>query len=54
MTRAEHETCKTCRWSKKGWTNEDNPDHYCENEDSENFGYNVEYLDGCEEHERRR
>lgn len=53
---AEHETCSTCRWSKKDWTktNPISPDHYCANEDSEEFSHNVEGLDGCEEYERRR
>lgn len=47
-------TCGNCRYSERDWTNKDNPDCYCSNEDAEDFGFNVDTLDGCEEWEMKR
>lgn len=41
--------CSNCTYSRPDWTNPNNPDHYCANEDSDEYGNNVEYIYGCEE-----
>lgn len=45
--------CGTCRFSKRDWTNPNNPDFYCSNEDSENYGYSTDYADKCGEWEEK-
>lgn len=42
-------SCNNCIYSIPDWTNVCNSDHYCSNEESEEYGYNAEYLNGCEE-----
>ncbi len=42
-------SCDNCIYSIPDWTNVCNPDHYCDNQKSEGYGYNVEYLNGCDE-----
>ena len=43
--------CGECRYNKRDWTNPKNPDFYCSNERSENYGYNTAYTDTCDEWE---
>ena len=43
--------CGECKYNKHDWTNPKNPDYYCSNEGSDNYGYNTGYSDGCEEGE---
>ena len=38
-----------CIYSIPDWTNVCNSDHYCSNKQSEEYGYNAEYLNGCDE-----
>ena len=45
--------CENCIYSVPDWTNPNNPDHYCRNEDSDNYGYNTMYSDGCEDGEEK-
>lgn len=54
MLRHIEKTCGNCRYAEKDWTNKDNPDCYCSNEDAEDFGFNTDVLHGCEEWEARR
>ena len=54
MLRHIERNCGNCRYAEKDWTNKDNPDCYCNNEDAEDFGYRVDALDGCEEWEMKR
>ena len=46
MTKCDH-----CKHSVQDWTNPNNPDHYCKNEDSDHYGYNTMDLYGCEDGE---
>ena len=46
--------CGTCFYNQRDWTNPKNPDFYCGNEDSDNYGYNTMYSDGCEDWEEKR
>ena len=39
--------CGKCRFNKRDWTNPKNKDFYCSNEESENYGYNTFYTEGC-------
>lgn len=42
--------CDNCVYSRPDWTNVFNSDHYCSNEDSEEYGNNTEYLlFGCDD-----
>ena len=43
--------CGTCKHNKRDWINPNNPDFYCDNEDSDNYAYNTAYRDGedCED-----
>ncbi len=41
--------CDSCIYYQSDWTNPNNTDHYCKNEWSDNYGYNVEGFEGCEE-----
>lgn len=43
--------CDNCKYSVSDWTNPNNPDHYCRNEESDHYGYNTADLYGCEEGE---
>ena len=43
--------CGECKYNKRDWTNPNNPDFYCSNEDSDNYGYNTAYSDGCDDWE---
>ena len=43
--------CDNCIYSIPDWINVCNSDHYCSNEESEEYGYNAEYLNGCDEWE---
>ena len=45
--------CGECKYNRRDWTNEQNPDFYCGNEESENYGYNTGYSDGCEDWEEK-
>lgn len=40
--------CDNCIHRVPDWTNEQNSDHYCDNEDSDEYGQNTEYLFGCD------
>ena len=42
-------SCDNCIYSIPDWTNVCNSDHYCSNQKSEGYGYNVEYLNSCDE-----
>ena len=53
MMNYEH-TCGNCRYAELDWTNPDNTDCYCNNEDAEDFGFNTDVLGGCEDWEERR
>ena len=46
--------CSNCMYSVPDWTNSDNSDHYCNNEESELYGYNVEWIDGCDNWDSER
>lgn len=48
------EVCGTCKFNRRDWTNPKNPDFYCGNEESDNYGYNTAYSDGCEDWEERK
>ncbi len=54
MLRHIEKNCGNCLYAEKDWTNKDNPDCYCNNEDAEDFGYRVDSLNGCEEWEMKR
>lgn len=41
--------CKGCKYNIQDWTNPNNPDCYCSNRNSWNYGDNTAYLKGCEE-----
>ena len=41
--------CDNCKYNVPDWTNHNNSDHYCSNEESEEYGYNTENIFGCEE-----
>ena len=43
--------CGKCKYNKRDWTNPNNPDFYCSNEDSWSYGYNTEYMHSCEDFE---
>lgn len=43
--------CGECKYNKRDWTNPNNPDYYCSNEYSDNYGYNTAYSYGCEDWE---
>ena len=43
--------CGTCEWNRRDWTNPNNPDYYCGNKESEAYGCNTGYTDGCDEWE---
>lgn len=43
--------CDNCKYSVSDWTNPNNTDHYCRNEESDHYGYNTADLYGCEEGE---
>lgn len=43
--------CGECKYSKRDWTNPQNTDYYCSCEDSDAYGCNTMYTDGCEEGE---
>ena len=45
--------CGECKYSKRDWTNPKNPDFYCSNERSDNYGYNPDYTDTCDMWEQR-
>lgn len=45
--------CGECKYNRRDWTNPDNPDFYCVNEDCDNYGYNTMYSDGCEDGEKK-
>lgn len=45
--------CGECRYSKPDWTNPNNPDFYCSNETSWNYGYNTEFMNSCEDFEEK-
>ena len=45
--------CGTCRWNRRDWTNPNNPDFYCGNENSDAYGYNTMYADVCDEWEEK-
>ena len=49
----EEKCCGTCRFNRRDWTNPDNPDFYCGNEDSEGRGFNTAYMDVCEDWEEK-
>ena len=40
--------CNNCVHSRPDWVNVNNSDHYCDNEESEEYGNNCEYIFGCE------
>ena len=42
-------TCDNCKYNVPDWTNKENNDHYCENEDSEYFGFNTDWVEDCDE-----
>ena len=46
--------CGECKYNSRDWTNKNNPDYYCGNEDSENYGCATMYADGCEEGEEKQ
>ena len=46
-------TCRKCRYSIRDWTNPSNPDHYCFNSDSEYYGFNTDFVGGCDDHKRK-
>lgn len=39
--------CMDCRYRQKDWTNQNNPDHYCRNVDSGNYGENTDNVIRC-------
>jgi hypothetical protein len=45
--------CGECKYSKPDWTNPNNPDFYCSNENSWNYGYNTEFMNSCEDFEEK-
>ena len=45
--------CGECVYNRRDWTNPKNTDYYCGNEDSDNYGCNTEYSDGCEDGEEK-
>lgn len=47
----EERWCGNCRYNKRDWTNRENLDFYCSNEDSDAYGCNTLYEDGCDEWE---
>lgn len=47
------ECCGNCKYNRRDWTNKNNPDFYCGNEYSDNYAYNTEYMDGCDEWEEK-
>lgn len=50
----EERWCGNCRYNKRDWTNRENLDFYCSNEDSDAYGCNTLYEDGCDEWEEKR
>ena len=50
---SKQECCGTCRYNKRDWECKFNPDFYCSNEYSENYGYNTEYTTHCDEYEAK-
>ena len=46
--------CGTCYYNQKDWTNKNNPDFYCGNENSDSYGYNTAYADRCEDWEGKK
>lgn len=42
-------SCDNCIYSIPDWTNVCNSDHYCSNQKSDGYGYNAEYMNGCDE-----
>ena len=47
------ECCGNCKYNKRDWTNKNNHDFYCGNEQSDNYGYNTAYLDSCDDFEEK-
>lgn len=47
------ECCGNCKYNQRDWINNNNPDFYCGNENSDNYGYNTDYLDSCEDFEEK-
>ena len=45
------ERCGNCKYNKRDWTNKNNPDFYCGNENSDNYGYNTSDVGSCEDGE---
>ena len=45
--------CGECKYNKRDWTNPNNPDFYCSNEDSWSYGYNTKYMHSCEDFEEK-
>jgi hypothetical protein len=45
--------CSECKYSKKDWTNPNNPDHYCSNQYSDYYGYNIIFMQGCDDGEAK-
>lgn len=45
--------CDNCIYSVPDWTNPNNPDCYCKNEESYHYGYNTMDLCECEEGEAK-
>ena len=37
-------TCKTCSHNVKDWICTANSDRYCDNPDSDHYGYNTRYI----------
>ena len=48
---SDKKTCKTCSHSKRGWLPCAAP--FCDNEKSENFARNTEYVEDCEDWEEK-
>lgn len=44
--------CKECKYCKQDWINTENTDFYCNNENSDCYGYNTESLVGCDYYEK--
>ena len=40
--------CDNCIYNVPDWTNENNSCRYCDNENSDEYGENTEYLFGCD------
>lgn len=49
----EKHCCGNCKHNKRDWTNPNNPDFYCANKHSDNYGYNTAYKHTCEDWEEK-